>query len=232
MIFEKFTKDLFDKSTYSRNEIDLFTADFLARLHKREDPFLSAEDIATTINLHTAFKKSLGKLASSHASQKGETINRVNVFDAVLEFMSRKEGFLKSEFGVGSAIYTEFYPGGVTEYIEATVEGIKDKLVRYVTMAEKHKKELGEKFLNDAKALNEAYIQARDTQSGIIAEHKINQSSVRKARKELTLQLTQNLLCIAAKTLERPNAFNSCFNFALLTVDNDKPRHSLEEDAE
>jgi hypothetical protein len=230
MLFEKLINDLFSHSQYSRNELDLFTVDHLRRLEKIDSPYLSKEDIEATKTKHKVFKDHLGVLSAQVGGKQGGTVSRQDAYDDVLDFIRNKEGAVKSEFNKGSGPYTEFYPAGLSEYNNAKVEGLKDLLVRYVTVANKYKDRLGQKFVDNITNLQTAYSNARDDQSGSIAGHKTTQTKVRDARKELTLQLTRNVLQVASHTVEMPNAFLGYFNFGLLNADNPNSKPPKEEE--
>jgi hypothetical protein len=60
-----------------------------------------------------------------------------------------------------------------------------------------------------------------------MANTKSTQSQIRESRKTLTVFLTKLVLLVAAELVEKPEQFNSYFNFGLLEVDNDKtPKES------
>lgn len=139
----------------------------------------------------------------------------------MIYFIKSKEGAVKSEFDKGSAVYTEFYPMGITEYATSTVEGLKILLVRYVAAATKYKVKLGAAFLTSITDIQTA--NARDEQVTGKSDNKTMQTISRSSRKDRILHLTKCLLITAANILEDENAFLSYFNFGLLEVDNDNP---------
>ncbi len=216
--------DKFKSAEYSRNELDLFTAETISRLNKNPNSVLSLEEKSLLITCHQNFKNSLGLVATDSALKKSGTISRQDAFDEVLDFIRRKEGVIKDLFPKGSPSYTEFYPAGLTEYSKAGVEGIKNLLVRYVAAFAKHKEQLGGQLVMDIIGLQKLYNDARDEQVDVKTTNKSSITLVRETRKALTMQLTRCLLQIASYTLENPEAFNSYFNFSLLEVDNDKPK--------
>jgi hypothetical protein len=220
MEFEKIVYDYFDRDLYSRNGISLLGNHHVSALETIPDPPIPASQIAITKTLFLTFQAAMGLLATKSAQQMGGTITRAEAGELALAFISRKEGLVKSEFGKGSAAYTEFYPAGITEYHDATVEGFRALLTRYFNSAVKYKTQLGEAFCTEIENLQEQYNEARDEQSGGIAGNKSAQSQVREARKALTMQLTRNVLNIAATCVDNPEAFGKWFNFGLLEVAN------------
>lgn len=227
MGYERLTNDLFKSKEFSRNELDLFTVDLISRLKAMPSAVVSAANIALLETNYQNFKDGLGKLATEGAMQKGGTITRQDAYDDVIDFIRRHEGLVKSKFGKQSAAYLAFYPQGLTEYGEAKVEGLTNLLVRYVAAATKYKAELGADFETEIQNIQSQYINARSGQVDDMANTKSTQSQIRESRKTLTVFLTKLVLLVAAELVEKPEQFNSYFNFGLLEVDNDKtPKES------
>jgi len=231
MAFDRLTLDLFKSAKISRNELDLFTSDFLKRIQVKGTDLLPQPQIDTLTTAYQNFKGNLGLQANKGAIQKGGTLTRKEAFERVIKFIRREEGLIKSKFGKPSAAYLAFFPQGLTEYSQAKVEGLTNLLVRFVAAADKYKLELGQSFLTEITELQISYTNARDDQGTSIAENKSIQSEVRDTRKILTLQLTKAVLLIAANTIENAELFNSYFNFGLLQVDNDNPTDPIEPKA-
>ncbi|MGB4775695.1 MAG: hypothetical protein WBP45_11010 [Daejeonella sp.] len=223
MKFERLTRDLFNSSHYSRNELNLFTSDFIGRYKKTKNPVPLTPQMSMLETAYQKFKDGLGELSSKSAFQKGGTISKQDAYDDALDFIRTHEGTVKSIFKKGSAAYVEFYPQGLTQFNQATVEGMKVLLTGYAATADKYKAKLGAAFITELTDLQTAYTNARDEQVEKKTDKSTTQSRLRESRKELTLLLTQCVLGIAMNTLENAEAFNSYFNFSLLNVDNDKP---------
>ncbi|MES2381535.1 MAG: hypothetical protein V4538_10875 [Bacteroidota bacterium] len=223
MNFSKLTKNLFRSKEFSRNEINLFTVDFISRLNTIQNPVLPQADKNLLVSLHHDFANTYGELATHHAVQKGGTISRQEAYDAVLAFIAKEEGTIKSTFGKKSPGYTEFYPQGLTEYYGATVEGIKILLFSYSAAAAKYAAQLPPDFINNLAALQTAYINARDTQVATKSNKKSAQTALQQNRKALTQHLSKCVFIIIAHTIDNEAAFNSYFNFGLLRADNERP---------
>lgn len=231
MKYEKLTRDLFTSNQYSRNELNLFTSDFIGRYRKTKNPVPLTPQMSMLETAYQKFKDGLGELSSKSAFQKGGTISKQDAYDDVLDFIRTHEGTVKSIFKKGSAAYTEFYPRGLTQFHEATVEGMKVLLTGYAATADKYKVQLGADFITELTALQTAYANARDEQVGKKTDNSTTQSRLRESRKELTVLLTQCVLLIAANTIDNAAAFNSYFNFGLLAADNDNPAEEDENAA-
>lgn len=228
MKYQRLTSDLFRSSTFSRNELDLFTTDFIKRYKAKASNLIPAEEFTLLEATYLKFKTGLGKLATEGALQKGTTLSRQDAFDEALDFIRRYEGLIKAKFGKPSEGYLAFYPQGLTEYNDAKVEGLSNLLVRYVSAANKYTRIVGADFVTEVTALQKNYVDARETQGTGIATNKSSQSNIRDSRNELTMQLTKVVLQIAAASVENADQFNSFFNFGLLEVDNDNPTREEE----
>lgn len=229
MNYSRLTRNLFASNTFSRNELNLFTVDFISRLDNMQNPLLPAADRTLLVNLHQNFVSTYSLLTTHSAVQKGGTMSRQDAYDAVVEFIARQEGAIKSKFGKNTPIYIEFYPQGISEYRSATVEGIKVLLFRYSTTAAKYASLLPSDFVRTLGTLQTNYVDARDIQVESKSVRKSSQTELNKNRKALTEHLTKCVYIIAANTIENEAAFNSYFNFGLLEVDNDNPTPEEEE---
>lgn len=212
--------DRFDKKEYSRNEINLFASDFAGKLETLPNPVLLPAQRALVRSLLTTFQASLGQAAITEGVQKGGTLTRIQAGDATKDFISRHEGLVRSKFGKESAAYLEFYPHGIGEYQRATAEGFRALLMRYVNAAVKWVQPLGEAFKAEVLAMQQQYIDARDSQTEVKGTHSDAADQVRAARKALTVELTRSLLLTAAASVDDPEGFNRWFNFGLLQADN------------
>jgi hypothetical protein len=223
MNYSRLSKDLFQSANFSRNELNLFTVDFISKVKGKKIDGFSEDEVTALVAAHNEFVGNYGNLASKSAKQKGKTISRQEARNNIIDFIKQKEGLIKSTFKKGSAVYTEFYPQGVSEYHSATVEGIKVLLIRYSDAAQKYENELGKDFVNTLLELQTSYVNARDNQVSDKAENKNTEVALKKSRKALTVQLTKCVLLIAANTIGKEAEFLSYFNFGLLEADN--PNH-------
>jgi hypothetical protein len=232
MKYQTLITDKFKSNDFSRNELDLFAAKLIANAQNNSNSVLPKAEESLLVTAHQNFKANKSTLTTESGLNKGGTITREDAYDDALDFIRRKEGLIKDTFGKGTAEYVNFYPQGLTEYNQATVEGMKDLLARFVTIGKKHVGELGQPFVDQATALQDAYANARDSQVEGQSTNKSAQTILRESRKVLTMQLTRCLHLIAAYTIENPLAYNSYFDWDLLEVDNDKtpPSEPIETD--
>jgi len=222
MKFEKLTNDLLEDKQYSRNEINLFTIDMIARIKKMINSVLPPPELTILETVHSKFAKNYSDLTNKTYTQISGTISKQDAFDDALDFIRTKEGIIKGTFRKESAEYAEFYAQGLTAYNHAKVEGMKPLLENYVLAAKKHQAKLGIDFVNEVTALQIAYETARDEQVNKKGDNSSIQAQVRESRNALTMHLSSCVLMIASKHIKNPAGFLAYFNFGLLEVDNDK----------
>jgi len=222
MKFEKLTNDLLENKQYSRNEINLFGGDMIARIKSMINSVLPPAELTVLETLHNQFTKHLSDFTNKTYIQISGTISKQDAFDDALDFIRTKEGIIKGTFRKESAEYAEFYAQGLSAYNNAKVEEMKALLNNYVLAAKKHQAKLGVDFVNEVTALQTAYETARDEQVDKKGDNSSIQAQLRDSRTELTMQLSSCILMIASKHIKNPEGFLAYFNFGLLEVDNDK----------
>ncbi len=67
MKFERLTRNLFADRQYSRNELNLFTSDFISRYKKTANPVLTLEEMNILEAVYQKFKDGLGDLSTKGA---------------------------------------------------------------------------------------------------------------------------------------------------------------------
>lgn len=125
--FDVFFKLHFDSVEISDDELNLYTAENIKRL--AAVPRFSAIT-ASLLDAHTDYFGAITDEATNAAIQKGFTRTMENAREAFAKTAGRHEGAIRSKFGEGSPEYLRFFPTGLTEYREATMENIDQKLTR------------------------------------------------------------------------------------------------------
>lgn len=222
MKFERLTNDLLENNKYSRNEINLFGGDMIARIKSMINSVLPPAELTVLETLHNQFTKHLSDFTNKTYIQISGTITKQDAFDDALDFIRTKEGIIKGTFRKDSAEYAEFYAQGLSAYNNAKVEEMKALLNNYVLAAKKYQAKLGVDFITEVTALQTAYDTARDEQVDKKTDNATIQGLLRESRTELTMQLSSCILMIASKHIKNPAGFLNYFNFGLLEVDNDK----------
>ncbi len=88
---------------------------------------------AMVLTAHTAYFGAITNEGTNAAIQKGLSKAMQTALESFLKTLSRHEGAISSKFGDGSAEYLRFFPAGLTEYREATMDTIDQKLTRLTT---------------------------------------------------------------------------------------------------
>lgn len=125
--FDVFFKIHFDSVEISDDELNLYTAENIKRL--AAVPRFS-EITASLLAAHSVYFGAITDEATNAAIQKGLTHSMETAKDAFFKTAGRHEGAIRSKFGENSPEYLRFFPVGLTEYREATMENIDQKLTR------------------------------------------------------------------------------------------------------
>jgi hypothetical protein len=125
--FDVFFKIHFDSKEISDDELNLYTAEHIKRL--AAVPRFSTIT-ASLLAAHNAYFGAIADEATNAAIQKGFTHSMETAKDAFFKTAGRHEGAIRSKFGEKSPEYLRFFPAGLTEYREATMENIDQKLTR------------------------------------------------------------------------------------------------------
>lgn len=125
--FEVFFKLHFDSPQISDDELNGYTTENITLLSAV--PRFSSVS-AGLLTAHTAYFGAITDEATHAAIQKGQTQAMQRARDAFEAALSRHEGTIRGKFGVGTAEYLRFFPAGLTEYYNAALGTIDQKLTR------------------------------------------------------------------------------------------------------
>lgn len=183
----------FDTDRLSDDTIRKFSEDHLQRLLK------SGAYPALAAALESAYTGYFGAItdeATKAAIRQGLTKNVELAVKAIKKNISQQEGTIRGKFDKGSAQYQEFFPQGVTEYSDANLSNIEEKLIRFINAATAHAADLPG-LATQFGVLHTQYKASRNVQlatKGEVATGKAQSSSTRDA---VEVQLMTNLLTIA-----------------------------------
>lgn len=171
-------------------------------------------------NTQTAYEAYFGAMKDEGtvtAVREGQTRAVELVVDAIKTQISRREGTVRGEFGEHSAEYQEFFPQGVTEYRQATLGNIEEKVDRFIVACEKYKTQLpGLKAVFTD--LVDRFTAAREAQlltKGTVAQDKVASATKRDV---LELQLMINILTIALDHVGDPQGGLAFFDQSILNL--------------
>ena len=207
-LFEDFFNDL--KITNDR--MVTYAEDQETRLTDNNPANVYDDIIADTNTKAVALKDILVSRTSDTNTRIGSTTSKDEAKKDLIDYISRKEGLVKSTFGKGSAQYKEFFPQGLTGIRKATEEQF-DTMTRVITeKAEKYETQLGSTFKSEVTALFNTWHTAYTTQN----EDSVSADNAGTEEAEeattLRLQLTKNALFIAYNNVGDPEAFDTYFD--------------------
>ena len=91
--------------------------------------------ITDTTTAYTNYFGSITDEDTKFAVQQGLTITMNNAVENFKKAVSQKEGIVRGNFGKDSSQYQEFFPNGVTEYSQATLQNVEMLMQRFVDAA-------------------------------------------------------------------------------------------------
>ena len=200
----------------SDDSLRSFAGDHLAKLIAQNDSATYDGLIAATDTALRAFHGKVGDESTAAAIRKSRTSATNVLMDEIKGKWSRREGKIRDAFEDGSPVYLAFYPQGVTEYRNATMEEMATLLTRYTTLSTEHIAELGQPFADEWTTCKTKWNKVRGeqvTQKGTTTSA-AEQSTT--ARTTLELQLQTNVLTVAIQNLGHPEREPFYFQQSLL----------------
>lgn len=213
----------FDDEKISNGELKLFSQDHLGRMQGLNDsgPLAGqlAGIIAATQGAYDVFAGSLDSRDAAGSGRVQDTVAMNAALDAFLVKVRQREGRVKDKFGKAGAEYAGFFPQGLTEYNEATLENVESLMARMVTRSTENVAQVGQDMVDEFTALRSAFLQARGdqtVQSGDVGEAILGREGARLA---LADQLTDNLFFFGKLWRREPEKLASVMNQSLLRED-------------
>jgi hypothetical protein len=213
---EKLIQDLFDDPKLSNTNLRSFSDDHLVRLSLNNPGGVYSPLITDTAARYTGYFGSMTDLAVKEAIRQNLTITTIQVRVAVIERIRTVNGLVVYRFGAGSATYESFYPHGLSEYTEARLDDLTVLLSRFASAAGTHLTATDPAEVTAINADILAFNNARTAQHTVFAEEDMLRTGRNVTRKELTRQLTRNLLIIAADMIDDADRFNDYFDSTYL----------------
>ncbi len=168
--------------------------------------------ISNTISARTNVINARAARGQEDGQQQGSTILMNKAKEDFLKFIRIREGLIKSTFeGVQSVQYAEFFPYGLNELDEATLNDMPAIMTRIINVANIYQAELGAQFVNDCSAKSQAFLDARSAQVTNLGEHSSLQAQTQDALRLLGVQLCINVHTIAMDNIGNSGAADSYF---------------------
>lgn len=196
----RFFKNPFLDPSISHAELQAFAEDHLAKMTAANEGGIYDGLVTDT---GTAYENHFGELTSVSlraALQKAATQTMRLRWEELVKWMTTKgEARVKDRADKPSAVYTEFFPGGMGEYHQSTVADGQTLARRIKESAATNAALLGADFQTKVAALAEGYLSARSAQLEKKGSRTDTGGSRDEAKAALQDQLFENLLVIAGR---------------------------------
>lgn len=214
-------KNHLDTKQISDDNLRRFAQDHLGRLNAFTTQNGGTNPIFDTMyqltkQLTDSFVVTISNEDYMFASQQASTIQVDEITKQFKEMISRKEGAVRSEFGVNSVEYQKFFPQGLTEYSQVTRSNIETLLDRVVNAATEYKNILGQNFLTIFVDLKDAYTIARTNQLNLIGSVNHKKLDTENARQALEIQIGKNVLQLAIIHFGEPEMMIEYFDQSII----------------
>jgi hypothetical protein len=217
-----FFKIVFLGSRISFENLRKFTEITIQRIATNNPGGIYTPILTALTNAYIAFFGNLTDEETKKALKEGSTITMNNALQAFILWVRTKEGIIKGTFGIGSAIYEEFYPHGLTEYTKLTLANAAVIMKRYVDVATIHTAELPAAFVTDVTTLRDHFTHARELQNNLIANVAEERIEKHGTREEVEIALMKCILFIAYNNVGNVEVVNLYFDQSFLKPSNPK----------
>jgi len=189
--------NLFDDRQISVAELTNFSSDHIERLRANNPGAIFNAILADTELKHNALEAATNALGTDTSQREGRTVDMNDVVADFKKAVSRTEGLIRFTYGKQSGTYQEFYPNGITEYTNMTIEDAETLIARFNTAVANHSGDLPPAVVAEFAQHLADYQSARQAQQQEKGEVGGSRDDVRNAQVALQLQLTVNVLTIA-----------------------------------
>lgn len=222
----KFFKNVFNTSEISDDALKNFSQVHLQRLTANNPDNRYELLIDNTRGAYNDFNSSINTWSSADAQKQGTTIAMNMAKSAFISKIQQKEGIVRGTYGVGSAAYQAFFPFGLTEYDQMTLENSEKLMSRFVSACIANNGQLPPGFTAEFQSLKDTFVSSRNAQLEKMGEVEGLRTDVVNKRRVLEAQLMTNLLTIAVNNIGRPDVMNDYFDQSLIrrTSDNEEGR--------
>ena len=208
--------DLLEDPKITNNRKVIFGNDQIVRLTDNNPAGIYTPIITATTAAVNALSVIIVARESDTSTREGSTVTKNRTRTALVEFISRKEGLIKSVFGKTSGQYQEFFPQGLSAFHSGTEMEFNNAAKVVLEKAHKFEIELGSAFVTELNSLYEFWDTAYNRKNNDTVTADNDGSEEATKAKELQLQLTKNALFIAYNNVGVATAYATYFDTALL----------------
>lgn len=207
-----FFKNHFDTKEVSDDNMRKFADIELQRMITNNPGGIYDVIITNTGVVYTVYFGAIGDEAVRTAVKEGTTVELNLEIDRFKHDVSRKEGLIRSLYGVGSGTYQEFFPQGLTAYANADLGNIHTftKIMKDASIA--HAADVGAAFVTLFTDYDTNILAKREAQNVLIGEVAGKRDTTETSRNALEVQLMVNVLTIAINNIGNFSAVDTYFD--------------------
>jgi hypothetical protein len=213
---ETFFENPFDDDKITDERKNSFARDHINRTTDNNPSGRYTPMITATQTVYDGYFGKIVETGGSIALRKSKTITVEEVSKQIKKLLSTKEGVINDIWPRKSPVYTELYPAGISEYWEATRDGILPLLDRFIEACGRHTGQLPLNFVNPFRELRESYDLARSEQQKKKGDVVDDKEATIISRQALDNQLFQNLLQIAKDFAGNPGMLAAYFDQTII----------------
>ncbi len=154
--------------------------------------------------MEAAYDAYFGKLTDRDtlfAIQQSRTQSMNNVKKLFIDTVQQREGLIRNFFNDTSPQYQEFFPNGLTEYDNSTLQNVETLMTRMVTACTNHQLVLGLPVVAEFTAIKNNFLLARGAQLVKKGEVTDKSAEIETAEVAVNRQFQINLLTLALEFL-------------------------------
>ena len=216
MMITRYFEVQFDDPNINRQQLRKFTEDHLKRMAQNNDKNLYDMLLTDTKAAYEKYFGFLNDTDTNNALQQSRTKSMENIRAQFSALLGRREGLITNSFLEDSPEYQEFFPHGLTEYSNASLENIETLMNRIITAAAAHADELGANLSLEFSKIKDSFMAARGQQLAQKGAASKASEDTDEAKAELQVQLTRNLLTIALNNIGNPGAAAMYFDQSIV----------------
>lgn len=202
MKLNRFFTNPFLTKEISLTELQGFTEDHLAKVAAANSSGQFDAMLTDTGAAYANFFGEMSNVSLRSALRKAATEQMELRWKALVKWVTTKgEARVIDKAGKPSAVYTEFFPSGLTEYHSATTLTAQTLAMRLRTSATTHSDLLGADFAMGAESFTKDYLDARNLQTDRKGETTDARGSRDEDKAVLQTQLFKNLLELAVREM-------------------------------
>ncbi len=211
-----FFKNHLDTPHIGDDKLRKFTENHLQRMTANNPGGIYATLITDTAVVYTNYFGSMTDELTNSNIKEGKTVTVNLAVAAFKKEVSREEGLIRSKWGVGSPQYQEFYPQGVSQYTNASLENIEMLMVAFVNAATAHVADLGAPFVTKFTTLKNNFSAARTDQLFFIGLVEGKKTATSGTRDSVEVQVMKNILIIASNNVGNTSIVEDYFDQSFL----------------